>query len=542
MGRVVDVNEAIDRIPDNSVIAISGFNLLVAPEYLLLKMFEHYKETGHPKNIFLEVNPIPTAPDGVLDGIMEELYNDLDQDFLSGILVTYPGWSPYLQKLIRENRIEGYTWSIGTASWFFREVARGFPGVITKVGMRTFLDGREDAGHLNESAKEKRRCKVKIIKIDGEEYLLYKAPKPNVAFIRGTTSDEIGNLTTEREGSFTDILNMAQAAKSRPNPGIVIAQVERVARFGSLHPQEVKVPGPLVDYVVVAPPEYHKQSASIQYDPRISGEVIPPAGLELSPKSELNTRKVIARRVLLEMAGLIEELGRPILVNLGIGIPSEVAGIANEEGIQDLVFTTVESGPFGGIALLGPDFGASIGPFAIISMADQFANYEGGIIDVASLGFMQVDEQGNVNPSILPGRLPGPGGFPVISYGSPRVIFAGGFTAGKRDIRIENGKLSIVKDGDIAKFVRKVYKVVYSGPFGLENGQEIIYVTERAVFRLTKKGLVLEEHAPGIDIEKDILNRMEFEPEISPKLREMEKRLFLPGRMNLREEAGLFRR
>ncbi|HIE54668.1 MAG TPA: acyl CoA:acetate/3-ketoacid CoA transferase, partial [Chromatiaceae bacterium] len=189
-----------------------------------------------------------------------------------------------------------------------------------------------------------------------------------------------------------------------------------------------------------------------------------------------------------------------------------------------------------------PDFGASIGPFAIISTADQFANYEGGIIDVASLGFMQVDEQGNVNPSILPGRLPGPGGFPVISYGSPRVIFAGGFTAGKRDIRIENGKLSIVKDGDIAKFVRKVYKVVYSGPFGLENGQEIIYVTERAVFRLTKKGLVLEEHAPGIDIEKDILNRMEFEPEISPKLREMEKRLFLPGRMNLREEAGLFRR
>lgn len=535
--KVVDVDGAISKIPDNAVIAISGFNMLVAPEYLLLKLFERYEKTGHPQNVFLEVNPIPTAPNGVLDKIAKKIYEDLDQKFLSGILVTYPGWSPYLQKLIQENRIEGYTWSIGTASWFFREVARGFPGVITKVGMRTFLDGREDAGYLNELAKEKKRCKVKIIKIDGEEYLLYKAPKPNVTFIRGTTSDEIGNLTTEKEGSFTDILNMAQAAKSQPNPGIVIAQVERVARFGSLHPQDVKVPGPLVDYVVIAPPEYHKQSANIQYDPRISGEIIPPTSLELLPKSELNTRKVIARRILLEMAKLIEELGRPILVNLGIGIPSEVAGVANEEGIQDLVFTTVESGPFGGVALLGPDFGASIGPFAIISMADQFANYEGGIIDVASLGFMQVDEQGNVNPSILPGRLPGPGGFPVISYGSPRVIFAGGFTAGKRDIRIENGKLNIVKDGDIAKFVKKVYKVVYSGSVGLEKGQEVIYVTERAVFRLTKKGLVLEEYAPGIDIEKDILNKMEFEPKISSKLREMEKRLFLPRPMGLKEEV-----
>ncbi len=535
MGKIVEVNEAIDEIPDNSVIAVSGFNLLVAPEYLLLKLFEHYKETGHPKNIFLEVNPIPTAPNGVLDRIMEELYNDPDQDFLSGILVTYPGWSPYLQKLIQENRIEGYTWSIGTASWFFREVARGFPGVITKVGIGTFLDGRQDAGYLNDLAKEKKRCKVQLIEINGDEYLLYTAPKPNVAFVRGTTSDEIGNITTEREGAFTDILNMAQAAKSLPNPGIVIAQVERIARFGSLHPQDVKVPAPLVDYVVIAPKEYHKQSANIQYDPRISGEIIPPAKPGVS-EIPLNIRKVIARRILLEMVEIIKKLGRPILVNLGIGVPSEVAAIATEEGVQDYLFTTVESGPFGGVALGGPDFGASIGPFAIISMADQFANYEGGVIDAASLGFMQVDKCGNVNPSILPGRLPGPGGFPVISFGSPRIIFAGGFTAGKRDIRVEDGQLKIIKDGSIIKFVNQVYKIVYNGKVGLERGQKVIYVTERAVFRLTKEGLILEEIAQGVDVEKDVLAKMEFEPKVSSKLGEMDKRLFLAGKMGLKEE------
>ncbi len=534
--KAVDAEDAVSVIPDGAVIAVSGFNLLVAPEYLLLKLFEHYKETGHPRNIFFEVNPVPTAPNRVLDRIMEEIYRDEGQNFLAGILVTYPGWSPYLQRLIQENRIEGYTWSIGTASWFFREVSRGMPGVLTKVGLGTFLDPREDGGYLNELAAERKRCRIEAVEILGEEYLLYQAPKPSVAFIRGTTADEMGNLTTEREGAFTEILNLAQAAKAEPGKGVVIAQVERVARYPSLNPQNVKVPGPLVDYVVLSPPEFHRQSANIQYDPRISGEVIPPMDRHLVPKLPLGTQKVIARRILLEMLELVKRLKRPVLVNLGIGIPDKVAGIAMEEGVQDYVFTTVESGPFGGIALGGPDFGASIGPFAIISQPDQFANYEGGVIDAASLGFMQVDEKGNVNPSLLPGKLPGPGGFPVISCGSPRMLFAGHFTAGRKDIRIEKGRLNIVKEGPIRKFVRRVYKVVYNASFGLKRGQEVIYITERAVFRLTGKGLVLEEYAPGVDVEKDILANMEFEPEISSKLREMDGRLFMEGPMGIKEE------
>jgi len=536
MKKIVDIYEAIERIPDNTVIAISGFNLLIAPEYLILKLYERYKETGYPKNLFLEVNPIPTAPKRVLDKIATELYNDPNQDFLSGILVTYPGWSPALQKMIQENRIEGYTWSIGTASWFFREVARGLPGVLTRVGLGTFLDPRQDGGYLNDLAREKRRCKIEVVGIGGEEYLLYQAPKPDVAFIRGTTADEIGNITTEKEGSFTEILNMAQAAKAEPKKGIVIAQVERIAKYPSLHPQDVKVPGPLVDYIVVAPQEYHKQSANIQYDPRISGEIIAPIDPRLVSKLPLNTRKVVARRVLLEMVNLVKALKRPILVNLGIGIPSDVAGVAIEEEIQDYVFTTVEAGAFGGIALGGPDFGASIGPFAIISQPDQFANYEGGIIDVASLGFMQVDEKGNINPSLLPGRLPGPGGFPVIAYGSPKLLFAGHFTAGKSEIKAGNGKLEIIKDGDIKKFVKNVYKVVYNAALGLEKGQEVLYITERAVFRLTKEGIVLEEYAPGVDVDRGILAKMEFKPRVSPKLKEMDERLFKEGTMGLKDE------
>ncbi len=532
--KVVESTVAVQAVPDRAVIAVSGFNLLVAPEYLLLKLFERYRKTGHPKGIFLEVNPIPTAPGRVLDRILEELYRDEDQDFLAGMLVTYPGWSPYLQKLIEENRIEGYTWSIGTASWFFREVSRGLPGVLTKVGLGTFLDPREDGGYLNELARKKKRCRIDVVEIDGEEYLFYRAPKPNVALIRGTTADEIGNVTTEKEGAFTEILNLAQAAKAESNKGIVIAQVERVARYPSLNPQNVRVPGPLVDYVVVSPEEYQRQSANITYDPRISGEVIPP--LKGGETMELSTKKVIARRILLEMIRLVKRLKRPVLVNLGIGIPDRVAGVAIEEGLSEWVFTTVESGPFGGIALGGPDFGASIGPFAIISQPDQFANYEGGVIDAASLGFMQVDERGNVNPSLLPGRLPGPGGFPVISYGSPRMFFAGHFTAGKKELRVRNGRLEIIREGNVRKFVRRVYKVVYNASLGLEKGQEVVYITERAVFRLTRKGLVLEEYAPGVDVERDIVANMEFEPLISPKLREMDERIFGEEPMGLGEE------
>ncbi|WP_243678643.1 hypothetical protein [Vulcanisaeta distributa] len=307
-----------------------------------------------------------------------------------------------------------------------------------------------------------------------------------------------------------------------------------VSRF--VNPRDVHVPGPLIDYVVISPPEYHTQSASVKYDPSICGRVmLSNACLPNNDKPDFEY--VIARRVALEFVRLVERLGRPIAVNLGIGIPALAARIIRSEGIEDHVVTTVESGSWGGGIALGDDFGGvAISPKAILPMPDQFIMYEGGIIDAASLGFMQVGPNGgDVNPSFLPERVTGPGGFPVIAHGSPRLYFAGAFTAGKRDIAVINGRLAIVRDGPIIKFVKKPYKVGFNAELGLKMGKEVLYITERAVFRLTSEGLVLEEYAPGIDIEKDILTKMEFKLIISRHLQPMDNLVFRDGPMGLLE-------
>ena len=236
----------------------------------------------------------------------------------------------------------------------------------------------------------------------------------------------------------------------------------------------------------------------------------------------------------LELASLVASLGRPILVNFGIGIPADVTSVIAEEGIDEFIYTTVESGPFGGVALTGSDFGASRGYFAVVPMADMFTNYEGGIIDAASLGFMQVDESGNVNPAFLSGRMPGAGGFPVIAFGAPNLYFAGEFTAGERRIEVSEGTLKIIKDGKVSKFVKKVYKIVYSGSYGVKKGQKVLFVTERAVFKLGDDGIELVEVAPEVDIEKDILAKMEFKPRIPNNVAYMSRELFSEKPMNLR--------
>jgi propionate CoA-transferase len=532
--KLVEPDIALSSIEDNSVVAISGFNMATTPEYLIERLYKLYLKTGHPKNLFIITDTFPGSPGRGLDLIAKDLYKKGDKEFIRGILTPYLGWSEWLQRMVLEEMIEAYTWSIGVMAYWFREVGSGRPGVLTKVGIGTFLDPRYEGGALNEKAKKARTVRVDVIKVEGEEYLLYRAPKPNVALIRGTTADEIGNLTMEDEGIFGTVLNIAQAAKAMPNKGIVIAQVQRIARFGSLNPKEVVVPGPLIDYIVVAPRDKHWQSASIDYDPRISGRIMPPLDPSLYPPLELGPRKVIARRVLLELVKLIEELGRPIIVNLGVGIPSHVGQIAVEEEISDYIAVTVESGPWGGVPLSGVDFGVSIGPYAIIPMPDQFTLYEGGIIDAASLGFLQVDEKGNVNSSMLPNRIPGPGGFPVIAAGSPRLYFAGEFTAGPRKITVENGRLVIRENGPIKKFVRRVYKIFCNATNALKSGKEVLYITERAIFKLTHDGLELIEVAPGVDVDKDIIQHMEFEPKISPKLSEMDKSIFSEGKMNLK--------
>lgn len=541
LGKVVSARKALSSIRDGSVIAVSGFNMSTTPELLLEELYRLYRETGHPERLFIISDTFPGAPGRGMDKIFESLYKEGDTRFIEGILMPYLGWSKWLQRMVLEDWIEAYTWSIGVMAYWFREVGSGRPGVLTRVGLGTFFDPRMDGGFLNDKARRRARAKVQVLTIDGDEYLLYTAPQPDVALIRGSTADEMGNLTMEDEAIYGTVLNIAQATKAYPKKGTVIAQVLRVARYGSLNPKEVAVPGPLVDYVVVAPPEKHWQTASISYDPRIAGRIIPPISEDLVGRMELNIRKVIARRVLLELVKLAVEEGRQIIINLGVGIPSHVMQVAVEEKVEEVIATTIESGPWGGVPLTGPDFGAALGPYAIIQMPDQFAIYEGGVIDAASLGFLQVDSEGNVNPSMLPGRLPGPGGFPVIISGAPRIFYAGGFTAGKRDIRVEGGGIRIVRDGEVAKFVKRVYKVFCPCKRMVEAGREVMVITERAVFRMEPQGLRLVEVAPGVDIERDILGRMEFQPIVKEEPEEMPRKLFRPEPMRVRrllEEAS----
>jgi acyl CoA:acetate/3-ketoacid CoA transferase len=306
-----------------------------------------------------------------------------------------------------------------------------------------------------------------------------------------------------------------------------------------MNPREVDIPGPLVDHIIISPKKYHWQAGTIDYDPRISYRIVPPITEKLvedvTGKSVSAYEKVIARRILIELIRLYEEKQAPVLANLGIGIPALVSSIAAEENITDFIITVLESGPWGGIALSGIDFGLAISPFAVSTIPDMFSNFEGGIIDVASLGFLQIDREGNVNPSILPGKIFGPGGFPVIAGGAPKTYFGGAFTSGQKKIDIVNNKLLISEDGH-PKFVESVFKIIFSGPQALKYEKEILYITERAFFRLTKEGLVLEEVASGIDIEKNIIAKMGFAPIVSSSIKEMDERLFKDGKLGMRDE------
>lgn len=519
--------------------AISGFNLATTPEFLILQLYRHYKEFLHPKNIFIVSDALPAAPNRALDFVAESIYKDSNQQFLRGMLMPFLGFSPWLQKLVLEDRIEFYGWPIGITAYWFREIASGRPGLITKIGIDTFLDPRNEGGALNPTAKKMMSCKINIISIENQEYLLYQAPKPNYALIRATTADETGNLSMEDEGIRGTVFAIAQATKARPKQGTVFAQTKRLVNTYTINPRKVEIPGPLVDYVILSPQKYHWQSGSIDYDPSISYRTISPItgkqieNINVQPIAQYE--KIIARRILVELIKEFKVKGSPVLVNLGIGIPALISSVAAEENLADYIITVIESGPWGGIALSGTDFGQAISPFALSTIPDMFSNFEGGIIDVASLGFLQVDKYGNVNPSILSDRIFGPGGFPVIAGGSPKTFFAGAFTAGQKIIDIANNRLSIVHDGS-AKFIENVYKIIFSGPQALKYEKEILYVTERAVFRLTEKGLILEEISPGVDIDRDILHKMEFSPIISTSLRQIDERLFNEGKIGLADE------
>lgn len=428
--------------------------------------------------------------------------------------------APKLGEMCVNNVCEGYNLPQGALLYMLRDSAGGRVGTITEVGLETFVDPRNGGGKINERTTEDL---VQLIEIDGKEKLLYKAFPVNVAFIRATYADEYGNVTFEKEITPLEGTSIAQAAKN--NGGIVIVQVEKVVKAGTLDPRLVKVPGIYVDAVVIADPQDHEQSFGQVYEPAISGEIkVPIDNPEAMP---LSAKKIIGRRGAME-------LKEDTVVNLGIGAPEYVAQVANEEGIGDYMTLTVESGPIGGIPQGGPRFGSSLNPDALLDQPYQFDFYDGGGLDLAYLGLAQCDENGNINVSRFGSKIAGCGGFINITQNSKNVFFCGTFTAGGLKTRIEDGKLVIEQEGRESKFIKQVQQVTFSGKYAIKKGQPILYITERAVFELREDGVYLIEVAPGIDIQTQVIDLMGFVPKMDGEVKLMDARIFRDEKMGLK--------
>ena len=513
--RRVTADEAVKVIRSGDTLLVGGSGGGHAvPEALLAALERRFLAEGMPRDI-TALHPVGLG-DGKTLGAGHLAHEGLLRRIVCGTFVN----SPKIADLALANKIEGYTLPQGALSQLTREMAAGRPGLLTKTGLHTFVDPRHGGGRQSERAPNDL---VELVNFRGEEYLFYKPYAVDICFLRGTTADEDGNVTMEQEAFFGEMLSEAQATKRCG--GIVIVQVRRLAQRGTLPAKQVKIPGILVDLVIVEPDQW--QTYLTRFSPSYAGELrVPLSDIDILP---LDARKVIARRAALE-------LFPGAICNLGSGVATGIANVAAEEDMLDAVCLTNEQGLIGGAPASGGDAGASRNYAAMIDQPYQFDFYDGGGLDLAFLSFAEIDAEGDVNVSRFGGRIVGPGGFINISQNARCVVFCGSFTAGNVKMGWPGGVSLIAEDGARTKFVPKVEQITFSGRFARERAQKVLYVTERAVFRLAEAGLELIEIAPGIDLNHDVLARMGFRPNVAKELKAMDKRIFLPQPLGLAAE------
>lgn len=529
MARFITAEAAARLIPDGATVGLAGMGLSGWAEEIACAVRDRYRETGHPKGLHLKQGSAmgdwgygnqfvgwnrsrrEGGPDNGHGSRGATRFGEAGPGLIGKWTSAHIGSAFTLCDQARRNELESYCLPQGVIINLWREIGAGRPGLLTKVGLGTFVDPRVEGGRMNECARDEL---VKVVSFEGEEYLFYPGFKVDVALLRGTIADENGNISFARESVINEGFAVANAAKN--TGGIVIVQVEYLAKKETLPPKEIKIPGALVDYVVVArDPKSCWQTEGEYWEPAFSGEIRKPlSSIEPLP---LDERKVICRRCAME-------LKKGDLINLGVGMPADIAAVVNEEGLIDQVTMSTESGMVGGVPSAAPSFGSAYNPEAIITPNEMFDLISGGGLNMTCLGIGEVDKDGNNNVSRMGSRLTGPGGFIDISTNTPRVIFAGTLV-GKAKLRVGGGKLEILEEGTIKKFVDQVGQITFSGKYAPED-QEVLYVTERAVFKLIDHKLTLIEIAPGIDLERDVLSRMGFRPEISPELKTMDPAIF----------------
>lgn len=522
MSKVTTAEEAVSHVKDGDVVAVNSSSGLCCPDAVLAALGARFDQQGAPRNL-TSIHPIAAGDFFGTKGVDHIAKPGMLTRIIGGSYPSGPTKAepPLIWQMITANQIKAYNVPSGIVFDMLREGAAKRPGVLTKVGVKTFVDPDLEGCAMNDAAREEPI--VSRQSFDGEDWLYFRALQPNVAIVRATTADERGNLSFEQEGAYLGAMEMALAARN--SGGIVIAQVKRVAMNGSIRPHDVRVPGILVDYVVEAPDQL--QTTATPYDPAISGELIRP--LDTFRTAEFNIGKVIARRV-------AAELQDGWAVNIGFGISANVPRILVEEELHGSVTWMIEQGAVGGIPLLDFKFGCSANAEAFVASPHQFSYFQAGGFDASLLSFLEVGRNGSVNVSRLsatPHRTAGAGGFVDITARARKIVFSGNFNAGAK-MRIEDGKLVIDSEGKIAKFVDEVDQVSFSGERAVEQGQDVTYVTERCVIRLIDGRLVVTEVAPGVDVQRDVLDQAATELLVADDLQQMDSALFRPAPMNLR--------